>query len=88
LSDKPEWPAKVQTEEVTGLKIEPKPHPNGKGYIVNLRHPLFGRKSLYFGLGTTDEIIAGDICRDARIIFDNPDILQAPTPEKLVGFSR
>ena len=69
------------------MRIEPKLHPGGKGYMVNFRHPLLGGKSLFFGLGTTDDIIARDICRDARIIFDNPDLLQAPTPKKLVGSS-
>ena len=55
------------------------------GYILKFRHPLLKRPAS-FGLGTKDEVRAHRIAHDATLLFNNPSVLQAPTPETLIGY--
>lgn len=66
-------------------KLTPKLAPNGKGYIVEFRHPLEGKK-VARGLGTRDFVQAGLICKDAGIIFDDESLQEKPTKFKLQSF--
>jgi integrase len=56
------------------------------GYIVRFRHPLQQSRVVNLGLATTDEQHAQSICRDALLLFKNPQILQAPTAENVHGY--
>ena len=67
--------------------MKAKLHPKGKGYISNFLHPVL-KRVVTKGLGTTDKNLADAICLDCEALFKLPELLQAPTREKLTGYER
>jgi len=59
------------------MKLNPKKHPNGKGFILTFRHPLL-KKVVTRGLGTADETTCQSIIIDLESLFSTPALLQGP----------
>ena len=66
------------------MKLTPKARSENSGYRVTFKHPLENKKLVCRGLGTTSKDEADAICRDAVLIFNDPELLKDEKSPRLL----